>query len=58
MSPNPLAFWDARLVDGRGGPPRDGMCVRVEGARIASVERRAILPRAPPTSAGGRSCPA
>jgi imidazolonepropionase-like amidohydrolase len=41
MTPNPLALWDARLVDGRGGPPRDGMCVRVEGARIASVERAA-----------------
>ena len=33
-----LTLWDARLVDGRGGPPVEGAVVRVAAGRIRSIE--------------------
>jgi imidazolonepropionase-like amidohydrolase len=33
-----LILWDARLIDGCGGPPIDHAVVRVEGGRIEAIE--------------------
>ena len=33
-----LIIWDARLIDGRGGPPADHAVVRVRDGRIEAIE--------------------
>ena len=51
-----LILWDARLVDGRGGPPAEHVVVRVAAGRIRAIE--AVDGRsAPPgaTDLGGRT---
>ena len=37
-APPGLILWDARLIDGRGGPPIEHAVVTVDGARIAAIE--------------------
>jgi imidazolonepropionase-like amidohydrolase len=34
-----LIFWDARLIDGRGGPPVEHAIVRISAGRIAAIEQ-------------------
>lgn len=34
-----LIIWDARLMDGRGGPPLDHAVVRVRAGRIVAIEQ-------------------
>ena len=34
-----LILWDARLIDGRGGPPIEHVVVRVGDGRIVAIER-------------------
>jgi len=44
-----LILWDARLIDGRGGPPIEHVVVRVGDGRIAAIER--VDDRAKPSHA-------
>jgi imidazolonepropionase-like amidohydrolase len=44
-----LILWDARLIDGRGGPALEHAVVRVRGSRIVAVE--AVDGRTPPPDA-------
>jgi imidazolonepropionase-like amidohydrolase len=37
-APADLILWDARLVDGRGGPPTEHAVVRVAAGRIRAIE--------------------
>ncbi len=40
VDPTPeLIIWDARLIDGRGGPPLDRAVVRVRDGRIEAIEQ-------------------
>jgi imidazolonepropionase-like amidohydrolase len=32
-----MVLWNARLIDGSGGPPRNGVCVELDGGSIRSV---------------------
>ncbi len=51
-----LTLWDARLIDGRGGPPTEGAVVRIAADRIVAVE--AVDGRPAPADAielGGRT---
>jgi imidazolonepropionase-like amidohydrolase len=34
-----LILWDARLIDGRGGPPMEHVVLRVREGRVAAIER-------------------
>jgi imidazolonepropionase-like amidohydrolase len=34
-----LILWDARLIDGRGGPPVEHAIVRISAGRIAAIEQ-------------------
>lgn len=38
MTDGPLTLWNARLVDGRGGPARDGVAVTVADGRVSAIE--------------------
>ena len=38
METGVLTLWDARLIEGRGGPPVEHAVIRVRGDRIAAVE--------------------
>jgi len=50
MDPSPgLILWDARLIDGRGGPPVEHAVVRVHEGRIAAIEQ--VDGRSVPTDA-------
>ena len=44
-----LVLWDARLIDGSGGPPVEGAVVRVRDGRIEAIER--VDGGSPPTGA-------
>jgi imidazolonepropionase-like amidohydrolase len=50
-----LSFWNARLVDGRGGPPVERASLTVEDGRIATIEAATGDPPADAIDLGGRT---
>jgi imidazolonepropionase-like amidohydrolase len=44
-----LTLWDARLIDGRGGPPVEGAVVQISAGRIVAIEE--VGDRPTPTDA-------